>query len=75
MINVVLTGGLDAPFTVEGEVVCVEFVNSKHDDIPASLDSLSQHLSIVQKPALLGIGCICSKENIWHLAWQKCNEC
>ena len=74
MINVVLTGGLDAPFTVEGEVVGVEFVNSKHDDITASLDLLSQHLSIVQKPALLGIGCIQSKEKRWHLVWQRCNE-
>jgi hypothetical protein len=41
---------------VVGEVVGVEFVNSKHDAIPASSDLLWQHLSIVQKPALFGIG-------------------
>jgi len=40
---------------VVGEVVDVEFVNSKHVAIPASSDLLWQHLSIVQKPSLFGI--------------------
>jgi len=41
---------------VVGEVVWVEFVNLKHDAISALSDLLLQHLSIVQKPALFGIG-------------------
>ena len=57
-----LTGVLDSLPAVVGEVVGVEFVNSKHNDFPASLDFFWQHASIVQKPALLGIGCNNSKE-------------
>jgi len=49
---------------VVGEVVGVEFVNSRHDAISASSDLLWQHLSIVQKPASFGIGWIHNKEVI-----------
>lgn len=47
----VLTGGT-------GEVVGVEFVNSKHASFPASFDLLWQHASTVQKPAAVGSYCI-----------------
>ena len=69
----VLTGGSDA--AVVGELVAVEFFNSKHAIFPASFVLLWQHVSIVQKPAAVASYCLIRQEKYGSsLIRRKNNE-
>ena len=54
--RVLLTGKSDA--TVVGEAVAVEFFKLRHVIHSASVDLFWQHVSTVQKPAIVGSYCL-----------------